>query len=104
MSILEVKGALEDLGLECLRDFRLLNEPRPWWEEPKRPTMGQWLRAGYAEDGAAHLVPLGKHLVAVAGGEVMDNGKLFSPVPEPVELRALGCRRRQANTTWLRTP
>ena len=104
MSSLEVKGVLEELGVECLRDFRQLNEPGPWWESLPLPTLGQWLRAGYAEDGAVHMVPLRNHLVAVAGGEVMDNGKLFSPIPEPVELRALRSRRRLSNTVWLKIP
>ena len=49
----------------------------------ERPTLAAWLRA---HDTAAHpfVLAVRNHYVAVAGGEIADNGWLFGHRPQPV--------------------
>ena len=104
MSALEIRHAMGQLGFPCETDFRLLNTPSPWWERRRMPTLGRWIRDGYAQDGAAHIVFITRHAVAVAGGEICDNGFLFRTTPQPVGEKATRSRKRLANEVWLRIP
>ena len=105
MSALEMQDTMERLGFPCQRDLRLLNaQLERWRKKPVRTTLGGWLRQGYHQDGAAHIVFVTGHAVAVAGGEICDNGFMFSTIPQPVEFRATRSRKRLANEVWLRVP
>ena len=44
------------------------------------------------------------HAAGDAGGEICDNGFMFSTIPQPVEFRATRSRKRIANEVWLRVP
>ena len=43
-------------------------------------------------------------MVAVAGGETVDNGKIFRPKPSRIGGEALSCTHRLADPLWLRMP
>ena len=105
MSALEMQDTMERLGFPCQRDLRLLNAQLEHWREtPVRTTLGGWLRKGYAQDGAAHIVFVTGHAVAVAGGEICDNGLLFGTTPQLIGEKAMHSRKRLANEVWLRIP
>ena len=100
MSGMLIEGVVKELGFKVENDFRFLNTGKVRWSY--LPTLGQWLRAGYADDGAAYIVPLTNHVVAVRNGEIVDNGYLFSTTPTPVTDKAVKSRKRLANAVWMR--
>ena len=99
---LEIDYAVEKLGIKMERDFRLMDATRPLGQDIKRPTLGQWLKAGYADDGATYIVSLTGHVVAIADGEIVDNGLMFSTDPTPVADVAIKSRKRLGLATWFR--
>ena len=105
---IEVMAAVYRLGLRCEIDFRMTNRGLPWWRRLRKPTLGTWLQEGYDRDGAAHLLLLkirkAHHVVAVADGEIMDNGAMIDTVPVPIGPGHMLSKARLARNVWLRIP
>ncbi len=100
VTMLETYDVLRRMGYQPRRDCRLWEDPDRDWRREPRITLGRWIREGYPREGEAYILPLWNHLVAVAGGEMLDNGIITPGEPAPLE-RFAGSRKALAINVWL---